>query len=663
MVKHNCSVNILVIVFSFLLFSLGNIYSQDTLKPNIKKDSTRLSQKFLLSNTNFQYLKTDNPDTVTRNRILWYPLKLFEDVFTFIPGYFLRYMDVGQINQLNYNQLEHNYTVLMRHGRPINDLLDGSLDFNLISRNEVAELELTNGFGNFLYNYSNGINLMQRQLFPNRPYSEISYWQDRFENLYFDGNYHQNIFKKLNFNFGITKHSYTGKYTNSDFDKWQGRFNFNFNASKNINLFLYSHYSKIQRGLNEGIDPEKVLSFDRETLFNASTAIVENSDAYEIRERFDIDFGLLWLQGKNKNSFTKLQFFTSNSFRKYRDEENRPNPNKIYIIDNSHWIDYGFKFQQYLRINVGREFHITSRSEGEFNYDILLTNLNSLRESNRIYLLQDFVFNLGNFSLNTYVKAFKFKYYENKFYTDFGIKGGIKHGFDSLTFLDLSLGYSRWYKLPSYQQYFLNNSDSTTALNHISMRGLFGFKFGSLLAEYYVYKNHFYKIAGVYSDDEKKGMNIKLNLKFFIIELEANYSKIFPFVSTYGTQYPQRIYTFPKNSGIVSLSYHDIHFKNKFEVKVGILSRFWTEYYLTFYNGFYNTFSSCYSSDNRALKVGPNSTLDFFIIGKINKAVFGLTLENILNRLIVTSGLYPYQNRGGLANVVSRFNVTWYFLN
>ena len=75
--------------------------------------------------------------------------------------------------------------------------MDGMIDFNLLSRNEVADVELTNGFGNFLYNYSNGVNIVNKQIFQYKPYSEISYWQDRYENLYFDGNYHQNFFKNF----------------------------------------------------------------------------------------------------------------------------------------------------------------------------------------------------------------------------------------------------------------------------------------------------------------------------------------------------------------------------------------------------------------------------------------------------------------------------------
>ena len=65
---------------------------------------------------------------------------------------------------------------------------------------------------------------------------------------------------------------------------------------------------------------------------NNTLAVVKNPDAYEIRERFDVDFGLVH---SVKSSFTKLQFFESNSFRQYKDEENRPTPNGIFLIEKN----------------------------------------------------------------------------------------------------------------------------------------------------------------------------------------------------------------------------------------------------------------------------------------------------------------------------------------
>ena len=334
-----------ILILQFLLISV-NSFAQDSLK--VKKDSTTGSV-ILLSQSKYSYINTGSPDTITRKRFLWYPLKTIDDLFNYLPGYYLEYMDAGQVNQLRFNQLDHHYTAVMRNGRPINDLLDGSVDFNLLSRNEIEEIELTNGYGNFLYDYNNGINIINHQVFRYKPYSEISFIQDRYENLYFDGTYHQNIFNKLNFNFGITKNSYDGKYTNSDFDKWQGRFNLNFFPSSKFNSFLSVNYSKIKRGLNEGIDPSKT-PLDKTSLFDVALAIVRNPDAYEIRERFDIDWGTIYAYGKDKRSFTKLQLFTSNSFRMYRDEENRPTPNNILLKDNSHWITYGAKLQQVLNL-------------------------------------------------------------------------------------------------------------------------------------------------------------------------------------------------------------------------------------------------------------------------------------------------------------------------
>ena len=115
------------------------------------------------------------------------------------------------------------------------------------------------------------------------------------------------------------------------------------------------------------------------------------------------------------------------------------------------------------------------------------------------------------------------------------------------------------------------------------------------------------------------------------------------------------------------LAYHNVFFKSKLEIKIGVNSRFWTDYNAEFYNGYYNDFSNRVIDTTTlgygTVKIKTNATLDFFVIGKIDKATFGLTFANILNRLFLTSGIYPYQERGGLFNVWSGFNVTWYFLN
>jgi hypothetical protein len=193
------------------------------------------------------------------------------------------------------------------------------------------------------------------------------------------------------------------------------------------------------------------------------------------------------------------------------------------------------------------------------------------------------------------------------------------------------------------------------------------FSFGKLRLEYYqnsinnyIFNNIdsiFYLIS--HWSIKSSGLNSTLNLRIFNFDLDINLMNRF-----YRPEY--WFSKDPDYSGNISLAYHDIFFRNKLEVKIGVASRFWSEFYPEYYNGFYNDFSPRYFKSyqhNVKIEINPNATLDFFIIGKINKATFGLTFENLLNRLYITSGIYPYQNRGGLLNVISRFNVTWYFLN
>ena len=105
----------------------------------------------------------------------------------------------------------------------------------------------------------------------------------------------------------------------------------------------------------------------------------------------------------------------------------------------------------------------------------------------------------------------------------------------------------------------------------------------------------------------------------------------------------------PEHYGNISLAWVDAAFKNKLEYKIGVNSRYWSEYYTNFY-----TYHQ---------RIPANATLDFYIMGKIGKATFGLTFENILDRIIYNTGVYPFMDRGGFLNAMSRFNITWNFFD
>lgn len=623
--------NYLHIIAFLLLFISINIISlaQDTNKPVIKpvdpKDTVYV-QNFILADHNYQYINKFTPDTLTRRRFLWYPAKTLEDMFNYIPGYFQYTMDVGQLNPLSFNQYLYTYNGVFRHGRPINDMIDGTVDWNLLSRNEISEIELSNGFGNNVYGYGNSVNVIQRELFQFRPYTEMSFYQDRYENLYLDANFHQNFFRKLNFNFGITKHSYDGHYTNSDFDKWLGRFNLNFAPTSRLNFFANVNYANIQKGLNGGINPDTVNLGDKGAVFDAADAIVLNSDAYEIKERFDVDLGTVFLAGKS--SFTKLQFYVSNSFLKYRDEENRPNSNGLYIRSNHQWINYGAKLQENLNFTPAKGINLTSRSEVEYNYtvinhtylDPIMTILSSGNPNkNYLYFIEDLGMNYRNVLLSGYFRGYLTGSFNtlNYFY-GFSAKYTMK--IDSTNKIDLSGQYN-------------------TKYDYSSLKADLKFGNNSASSEFYYYN------TGSYIH---KGINNHLKLRLFKFEIDGLYTFNFVPEKFDRASGENRIYS-PKHYGNISLAWVDVAFKNKLEYKIGLNSRYWSDYH-----------SVIYSNNQRILA---NATLDFYIIGKIGKATFGLTLENILDRIVYNTGVYPFMDRGGFLNTISRFNITWNFFD
>lgn len=646
----------LKIFFYFLLILVINAvsFSQDSTRKaqdTVHKIQDTLTSKaplFILSDYKYSYINQTNPDTLTRKRFLWYPAKNFEDIFNYLPGYYLNYMDVGQLNPVRFNQFSFNETGVFRNGRPVNDLLDGSIDYNLFSRNEIAEIEITNGFGNTLYNYKNAVNIIQRQIFQNRPVTEISFINDRYENLYFDGNFHQNLFRNFNLNFGITKHSYDGKYKNSDFDKWLGRLNLNFAVSPKLNFFAYFNYAKIQKGLNEGINPDTVNINDKEILFDPQLAAVSYEKANEIKERFDIDAGLaLHLF---KSSFTKLQFYQSNSFRQYNQLSNLVNPFAPLKKNNYHWINYGVKFIHTFDFKINKEIRLLTNSEADYSYIINQINQDYASPSihyteDDITLFQEASVVYKGLTLTGYVRGYTVDGIKNTLYMTGGAGANYSYRIDSLNKLITSVLYR------NYNDYFSASAGYTNPNLQFNV-SYYRFKHAELE----------YKNLAVYYPERLlfQGVNADINLKIFKFVLNSNYS--YNFRNDYNNILPEQF-------GRVDLIFEDNAVKNKLEYKIGLTSRFWTKHRAIFYNAFNNSFMdkflghAPYNYDYSYWDIPQNATLDFYVMGKIGRATFGLTLENILNRVIYNTGVYPHIDRGGLANVISRFNITWSFFD
>ncbi len=610
-----------------MFFCLISVYSQDTTHNYSNKNTLNVDtvyiQKFIFADHNNQYINKFSPDTLTRSRFLWYPAKSLENIFDNLPGYYFKFHDIGQYNPLYFNGINTNSTGILRNGIPITDPADSSIDFNLLSRNEISELEFTDGYGNNTFGFINTINVIHRQLFQFKPYTEISFWQDRYENLYLDGNYHQNILKNLNFNFGITKHSYKGHYSNSDFDRWLGRFNLTFAPSNKLNFFAHLNYAKIQKGINGGLNSALVNMGENEEALSSAAPVI-NSDFYQIKERFDVDFGTVFFSGKN--SLTKLQLFVNNSFVKNRDEENRSNPNGIYYKSNRLGVNYGILLNEVLKFRLTSKIDLISTTEGVYIYNIYHNDIfdpnhfiNYTYNTGKLMVKENIDLKINKLILSGYINGYKIKNSDIAKFNG-GVKAGYNYYFDSSKVFTAQAIYDNVYSYSSLKLSF------RSGVNYIS-------------SQIYYHKAE--------TENSFKGINNSLFLRLFKFDIDGVYS--FNLTDNYPTiQYFQR-YFFPKHYGNISLAWHDAAFKNKLEYKIGVTSHFWSEYFE--------------GSAQNSLRIPANATFDFYLIGKIGRATFGLTVENILDRIIYNSAYYPFMDRGGFLNALSRFNITWNFFN
>ncbi len=100
-----------------------------------------------------------------------------------------------------------------------------------------------------------------------------------------------------------------------------------------------------------------------------------------------------------------------------------------------------------------------------------------------------------------------------------------------------------------------------------------------------------------------------------------------------------------------NLFYSNKLFKDKLDLRTGVIFKY--------YSGL--EFKPSIENDVRIKK--NVYQLDFYVGARIGSANVSFTLANLFNRINYDTYLYPYDDRGGLLNVVSRFTIVWDFLN
>jgi len=640
-----------IILISQIKDTTHIIQSKDTTHHIQLKDTTRYIQ-FDTNKIKDTKLFSVNSDTISNDFFIWNDRKNLSEIMDEKSGYFINYFGVGGRNLIKYNGSDEYAVGIFRDGIQINDNFFGGFDIEDISVNEIQKIEEVSNVSSFLYGINTrtkSINIITKDAFQPKLFSQFRYTQDRFGALSADFNINMPLSRKFNFVFGIGNHTNDGRYTNTDFSAWRGRVKLNYYSSPKFNIKTDFYYSKVQRGLCEGL----VNSTD-DTLASSIYALVNDPDAYDKVTNYSYDIDLTARIFNDKYSVTKLKFYVNNSLREYRDEQNRAVIDSVLLTNNFHTIQYGIDFKQNVRTNLTKKIYtdIMFGANAYFNY----------------YNVSKIFYDWNVLTDNPQIV----RYFENKIYTAFG-KADINidrlmiSGFAKTDYLDnnffLQTGFEGNYKFIDIDDFsFAVHSGANSTMGGISYPGLITQDYVSLLNVYNTTKYRYIE-AGVkmkyknlivdaylFDDGYNNEINVLRNANISV-DYKSTYFDGYVNTNLWGFQ------NFPHFFVKSDFAYHNYFFGKKLNLKVGINLK----YISSFYPEMYSQYKYLAINTNPQNISKDIFDMDFYVGARIGTANVHFSLANLFNKLNYDTYLYPYDDRGGFVNVISKFTIIWDF--
>lgn len=616
------------------------LYSQ-----NVTVDSTVIPAHYKIDSA---YYLSSHSEILDNSFFLWNDRKNAADVLEQKEGFLLKRFNVGGRTLLSYNNYDEYHIGILKDGIQVNDILFGGFENESISVNEIESIELISNVSSYLYGTnSNGksINIITKDEYKKYIFSQLRYSQDRYGALYADFYITMPFSRKLNFTFGLNNHSYDGRYDNTDLSIWRGRFKLNFYPSRKLNLKLSFYPSKIQRGLNEGL----YFSSD-DTLRDPILAKSLNPDSYEKLTFYQSALTLTGNFFDDRASITSIKLYSNNTFRAYRDEENRASPNGKLIINDFHYIQYGINIQQNIKQKITNSFsfNVSAGYNGYYNlYNFSrifpqdTTNNDGTTQTTFNYNLHSFLgkadllINNSQFSVSSKLTAV-----ENKFIAEYGlefttplinsnslrwlINAGGNYTMDGINYFNIL--YRDFYGEPDIIQ--TNKSRYVEFGTEVQYGKL------SLKATHFAHSNFDFLNA-----------NYSLKLTSQYIDGYLNLTHL------------NNVTNLPEWAISSDIYYHNYFFNNRLNLRIGLLTRFESNYTPLSYSQY--RYASFYN--NTQINNKHNFSMDFYLGARIGSANINLTVANIFDNLNYSSSIYPWDNRGGFLQSISRFTIVWDF--
>jgi len=596
---------------------------------------------------------------VTDSQINFRDYRYAGDLLNASQGVFTReFGSAGQPSDVIIQGLGFRETAFLNDGIRLNDPLSGIFNLYLYPTEQIERVEFVPGTRAFLYGLNStggAVNFISKSKKAIHPYSRIRYSEAAYGSSFVDGMVSQDISRGLNITAGAQHVTFGERFPNDNYDAWDGRMKVRYNLNSEINFFVSEIYNQTQTGLNGGVDVSQTPDSLR---YERLQAVMHNTDSYEKITRNDLQVGAASRFLSDSDAVSTLTFYLSSNLREYRDEENRPSPNGLFIQQDhrSQWM--GIKLAQHRtlttnQVDYGAEVQSQSALTTPATIEGRETSVSIFGKAESE--ITDF------FTLSPYLR---FDSYRRKKFLAYGGDGSIRIN----SCFEAFGGYSHSYRFPTFQE--LNgtypvisplNEDISAEKHDLFETGVRS----SPPCPYTLELKAFHRtikdlIAPVpqtaYDRTEPyafgwgghgvlRGFNLSCSGRIgsFFVEFACHFLEM----SENGN-----MQTFlPKWSGTGGAYYWDKLFENHLNLKAGFRSK----YFSSFHGRQFDQQALVYLPENGSFYIRGLAKVDFVIIAHIGNAYLHFIWDNLTDRQYVMETFYPMPERQ------LRFGVSWDF--
>jgi outer membrane cobalamin receptor len=583
------------------------------------------------------------------------------DLLTMMPGEFVRdFGTPGQWQDFTLQGLGEREQVFLSDGIRVNSPLLGVYDLNLYPTENIERIELVQGTRSFVYGLNGtggSVNFVSKSKKAIHPQSRIRYSEASYGYSLVDGMVSQDVIRGLNVTAGANHTTFGPEFSNDSYDHWNARMKARYNISNEINVFASETYNQTKLGLNGGINIDTTSVSFR---FDRLQAIPLNTDAYEKITRHDAQVGIAGCFASDSNAVNTLTLYISSELREYRDEENRPNPNGIFIQQNqwSQWM--GAKLTEHRTIgdqqlDVGAEIQ---------SQRALITPATNESRAVLVSAFSRFAFAPTEIvSISPYARFDNYKHQHK-----------LGYGADATVHLsqcsDLFGGYSRSYRFPTFQERLGTQPVLSSSLiddapeQHSLFEGGFRWTFNDNLS-LQLQASHrtiseFITVGPQTSMDASAPYEFTRHSQITLNGGSGSASfRLGSFFFDGNAQFLERTdnseshVIFPKWTATGGAYYWDTLFSGHLNLRTGVRARFFS----SFHSLAFNQQTLVFVPGGQSYDIANTSVVDLVLIGRIGSAYIHVIWDNILDVQYVMTSFYPMPERQ------LRFGVSWDFVD